>query len=236
MPFYLINIMSEQYTDFRVILDKITRHPLLQDLTMETVVDYTIDFMRIVGSPTIFQDKIELIEIKSYRGLLPTDFYQVIQIRSDDKNSVAYRYTTDNFHLSDNKDPSIDPTYKIQDNIIFTSTEKIPIELSYRAIAVDACGYPLLPDNSSFFRALEAYIKVQWFTILFDLGKLSPQILTQAKQDYAWAVGDCESEFKRLTIDKMESLCNSWRTLLMRPSEHSNGFKHDGTKEFLKYH
>ncbi len=228
--------MTTQYTNFRIILDKISRHPLLQDIPYETVVDYIIDFMRIVGNPSMFTEKTSIIDISSYRGSLPSDYYSMIQIRSAENQSCAYRYSTDNFHTSENTIESIDPTYKIQGNIIYTSTENIPIEIAYLAIAVDECGYPLIPDNSSFTRALESYIKKQWFTILFDLGKISPAVLQNTQQEYAWAVGDCQSEFNRLSIDEMESLCNSWRTLLMRSTEHSTGFKHNGTREMLKLH
>ena len=46
--------------------------------------------------------------------------------------------------------------------------------MAYRALPVDGEGIPLIPDNSVFYRALEAYVKKNWFTILFDLGKISP--------------------------------------------------------------
>lgn len=228
--------MAERYINIRVILDKIMRHPLLQDISLETVVDYTVDFMRIVGVPNMFTKKVEILDIKKYRALLPCDYYQVIQIRK--VKGPAFRYSSDSFHLSSNKESNgrdlADLTYKIQGNIIYTSIEEGEIEIAYKAIATDSEGYPLLPDNSSFTRALELYIKKQWFTILFDLGKIQPAIFNQVLQDYAWAVGDCQSEFNRLSIDKAESFYNSWRTLILRDTEHRIGFINNGTKERLK--
>lgn len=230
--------MANSYTNIRLILDKILRHPLLQDVTLEQAIDYTIDFMRIVGSPQIFEDKIINIDIENYKGILPEDFYEVIQIRNiiNGKASISFRYTTDNFHLSDNKSDNINLTYKIQNNIIHTSIKDGTIELSYKAILVDDEGFPLIPDNSNFTRALELYIKKQVFTILFDLGKISPNSYNNVLQEYAWAVGSCESEFQRLTIDKAESFFNSWRTLLIRDTEHKSGFINNGSKEYIKSH
>lgn len=225
--------MAEQYTNIRLILDKIMRHPLMQDLTLETVIDYTIDFMRIVGNPTIFMEKTEVITIDKWRALLPCDYYQMIQIR-DVKTNNAFRYSSDSFHMSNCKCDNNNLTYKVQGNIIFTSIEDGDIEVSYESIATDKDGYPLLPDNSSFTRALELYIKKQWFTILFDMGKISPAVYNNTLQDYAWAVGDCQSEFSRLSIDKAESFFNSWRTLILRDTEHNTGFRNNGTKEKLK--
>lgn len=226
--------MAEQYTNIRLLIDKIMRHPLMQDLTLETIVDYTIDFMRIVGVPNMFENKIEILHIENYRAMLPCDYYNIIQVK-DCKTKLAFRYTTDSFHLSD-KNNTDNLTYKIQGGVIFTSIKEGDIELSYEAIATDKEGYPLLIDNSSFIRSLELYIKKQWFTILFDMGKVSPAVLQNIQQEYAWAVGDCQSEFNRLSIDKAESLYNSWRTLLIRDKEHKTGFKTNGVKEKIRIH
>lgn len=228
--------MAESYINIRYVIDKLMQHPLLQGLTLEQAVGYTIDFMRIVGVPSIFLDKIEVISIENYRAVLPCDYYKVIQVR-DFKTKLAFRATTDSFYLGDHKHTGYtDFTYKIQGNIIYTSIAEGTIEFSYKAINIDEEGYPLIPDNSSFTRALELFIKKSYFTILFDLGKISPASLQNVQQEYAWAVGDCESEFNRLSLDEAESFYNSWRTLLIRDTEHQKGFLNMGTKEYIKLH
>ena len=224
----VFNVMAEQYINIKVVLDRILRHPLMQDLSLETAVDYTIDFMRIVGMPRMFTEKVVRITIDKYRALLPCDYYQTIQIRIP--GGPALVYSTDSFHMSNKGNSS---TYKIQGNIIYTSIESGELELAYLAISTDADGYPLLPDNSSFTRALELYIKKQWFTILFDLGKITSAVLQNTQQEYAWAVGDCQSEFNRMSIDQMEAFSNSWRTMILRDHQHSSGFIGDGSRQTL---
>ena len=228
--------MSEQYTNIRLILDKTLKHPLMQDLSFETVVDYTVDFMRIVGVPNMFLEKTVIIEVNNYRAMLPCDYYKIIQIRKP--GGPTFRYSSDSFHMSEYKDfnnrPISDLTYKIQGNIIYTSIEKGEIEIAYKAIAVDDEGYPLLPDNSSFTRALGLYIKKEHFTVLFDTGKIDFRVLENTKKEYSWAVGDCQTEFNRLYLDEAESFYNSWRTLLLRDTEHRTGFINNGTKERIK--
>ena len=224
----VFNIMAEQYINIKVVLDRILRHPLMQDLSLETAVDYTISFMRIVGMPRMFTEKVVRITIDKYRALLPCDYYQTIQVRIPGGHALVY--STDSFHMSNKGNPS---TYKIQGNIIYTSIESGELELAYLAISTDADGYPLLPDNSSFTRALELYIKKQWFTILFDLGKITSAVLQNTQQEYAWAVGDCQSEFNRMSIDQMEAFSNSWRTMILRDHQHSSGFIGDGSRQTL---
>lgn len=230
--------MAEQYTNIRLILDRLLEHPLLQNITIETAVAYTVDFMRIVGVPDMFMEKTDILEVKKYRAILPCDYYQMIQVRSTKDGNFAFRYSTDTFHMSNCKNSNgrefSDLTYKIQGNFIYTSIEEGKIEISYEAIATDSEGYPLLPDNSSFTRALELYIKKRHFTILFDTGKIDFKVLQNVQTEYAWAVGDCQSEFNRLSIDKAESFYNSWKTLILRDTEHRTGFKNNGAKEKLK--
>lgn len=237
----------EKTTNIKDLVSRIRRHPLLQEIPFETVIDYLVDFIQIVGVPELYEEKTVVLDVKDYRTALPCDYVSMIQVRTareknDDsypkyREYATYRYATDSFHMSSHK-PNVknmktDLTYKIQGCVIYTSTKDCPIEIAYNAIATDSEGYPLIPDTPSFKRAFEAYVKKQWFTILFDMGKIQPAVLNQVLQDYAFYVGDCETEFHRLSLDKAESLFNSWRTLIVRDSEHRHGFLNDGTKEYL---
>ena len=213
--------MAEQNTSIKIVLDKALRHPLMQDLSLETAVDYAVDFLRIVGVPSMFSEKVIYLKVDDYRAKLPCDYYKVIQVRPIGRPALIA--STDNFFMGDRYRDS-NNTYKIQGNIIYTSLEDDTLELAYLAIDTDDDGYPLIPDNSSFTRALELYIKKMWFTILFDLGKITPAVLQNTQQEYAWAVGDCMTEFNRLSIDEMEAFSNSWRTMILRDHQHSSGF------------
>lgn len=220
-------------------MDKLTRHPLLEDIPFETVVDYAADFMRIVGTPQSFLEKTEKIEIREYKGILPCDYYQMIQVRviDADKRMGAFRYSTDSFHMSSIKPKHGGLTYKIQGSCIITSIREGQIEIAYMAMPLDSEGYPLIPDNSSYSRALELYIKLQWFTTLFDTGKINSQVLVNTQQQYAWAVGQAQTDMVRPTIDQMESITAAWNKLLPDiTKDHANGFIHEGTEERWKTH
>lgn len=232
--------MAQQLTSIQDIMDELYIHPMLQNIPLETVIRYSIHFMRIMGVPDMFENKVEFVEIKNHKAMLPCDFYQMIQVRDHHRhghNECVYRYATDTFHMSHhNHECESDLTYKIQGNIIFTSNKCGEIEISYMAIPTDVDGYPMIPDNSSYIRALKAFIKKEWFTILFDSGKIRGDVLQNAQQEYSWAAGDCQTEFNRLTIDKAESFYNMWSNLIIRANEHKKHFKTTGSKEMLKRH
>lgn len=227
----------ERYISIKQILDDTLEHPLLKDLSFERAVNHAIHFIRIVGMPRAFIEKTEYIEIENYRGLLPCDYYEMIQVRTTkDCNHThhIFRYSTDSFHMSPDKHKSYDYTYKIQGQVIFTSMKEGKIEIAYNAIAVDEEGYPLIPDNSSFIKALELYIKKCQFTIMFDLGQIQPAVYNNVCQDYAWAVGQAQSELIRPSIDQMQAISNSLNTLIPRVTEHSKAFVNDGSMEKIK--
>lgn len=233
------------YTNIRLIMDRLTRNPLLKDIPFETVIDYAAEFMRLVGTPPSFTEKCEKVTISNYRGQLPCDCYSIIQVRkiSPKHEPTAFRYSTDSFHYSDvGKRPLAPPiggelTYKVQGGCIITSISHGMIEIAYRAIAVDDDGYPLIPDNSDFSKGLEWYIKLQWYTMLFEQGKIDRNVLANTQRNYAVAVAQAYTDMVRPTMDQMESISNMWTKLIPDSTlDHKHGYIHEGTQERIKTH
>lgn len=226
--------MEHRSINIKQLIDKVRRHPMMADLSMEAIVDYAVDFLQIVGLPTAFMENTAVVEIKNYRGELPSDYMEMVQVRTTTNPVVYYRYTSDTFHKSGNKVHSAPYTYKVQGDYIFTSEKDTTIEIAYLAIETDDCGLPVLPDNAKFIRAIEAYIKYKHFTVLFDCGKITGQILEKADQEYCWAVGACQSEFNRLTLDKAETVLNILNNIFSPTDLHSNGYANMGDKVIIR--
>lgn len=215
------------------------RNPLLQDVTLEQAVQYTLDFIGIFGMPKLYQDKEEILHIEDFRTLLPCDLVSINQIK-DSKTNMCIRSMTDNFmpredyNRSTGSKKAIEMTYKTQGQVLYVSFKTGDITVSYKSIPTDKDGYPLLIDNSVFMKALELYIKKEAFTILFDTNKISPAVLQNTEQQYAWLAGQLQSEFTIPSISEMENLKNSWCTLIQRVSDFDRGFRDTGSKEYLK--
>lgn len=223
------------YVNIRIIADRLMRQPLLTDLSLEAIVQYTTDFIGIVGLPSMYVDKVEELSVDTFRAKLPCDLVSIKQVK-DKKSNVSLRSTTDSYYLmqGDNKSNKQDGTFKTQGSIIYTSFKEGDIIISYKAILVDSEGLPLIPDNSIFLKALELYIKAEWFSILFDMGKISPAALQNVQQQYAWRVGQLNMEFTIPSISEMEAITNIMNQLIPRTNEFRKGFKSLGNKEFWK--
>lgn len=216
------------YTKIETVLDRILRHPLLSDLTLEAAVQYTVDFIGIVGLPSVYKDKEAIVEIENYRGILPCDLIAINQVRN---GNIYLKAMTSTF-----KDPNNTNSFKTQGNVIYTSFKEGNVEVSYKSIPVDDNGFPLIPDNSKFLKALELYIKKEWFTILFDMGKINPAVLQNTQQEYAFKVGQLTNEFTMPSISEMESITNILNSYTTRTNEFSKGFKTLGNREALRKH
>lgn len=255
-------VTNIQYTNIRRVLDDITDHPLLRDVTLEQVIRHTIRFISLHGYPQLYQDKIDTVDIKDFRGLLPCDLISIIQVK-DLKTDVCLRSMTDTFtpglrpkpdmrnqpkDLLNNLKPLVDtyippiqeyreePSFKTQGRIIFTSFPEGRVEVAYKAIPVDEDGFPLLIDNETYLNALEAYIKVKVFTVKFDTGKIQAGVLSNAQSEYAWAAHLLQSEMITPSMAEMESMTRYLNTFIKPVRQFDNGFKDLGNREYLRKH
>ena len=224
-----------RFTSIREAYDNIMEHPMMRDVTLEKVVRYAVEFLRVLNMPRTKMEKTAVLEVRDYRAELPCDFEKEIQLRSLTRHS-AYRSTTDTFHMSRIKpwhdgEPFDELTYRIQGGTVHSSVAFDDVELSYYALAVDSEGLSLMPDDARVMRAFELYVKQKWFTMLFDMGKILVSSLQNVQQDYCWAVGQAQAAMNELSLDEMETLMNEMNSFVMRPMEHRDGYRHAGDKE-----
>lgn len=218
------------YICIKEILNRVLRHPLLKGINLEDAIYYTLDFIRGMGLPEVYIDKEEIIHIEDYRQLLPCDCIKVIQVR-EPKSQRTLPYMMSSF--TENK-IQILPAYKIQGNVIYTNFREGDLLISYSAIKVDGDGLPMLPDTPVFLKALEAYIKKEYFTILFDLGKINLNVLQIAQQDWAFNAGHCRSHFMLPSEDEMELIGRIMKRAIPLTKEQETGFAATHHKEHLK--
>lgn len=246
-----------RYTSIKRVLDNLHDHPMFRDLTLEQAVRYVVRFIELNGFPRFFQDKIEQVEIHEFRGILPCDLISIIQVK-DCHSGICLRSMTDDFPAGmhdipkkplpkPNKEGEYHPhwhpihhfeelSFKTQGRIIYTSFPEGIVEIAYKSIPVDEEGFPLLMDNETYLAALEAYIKKQVFTVMFDLGKIAAGVLENAKQDYAYLAGQLNSEYTIPSISEMESITRMITASIPRVTEFDDGFRHLEDREYIKTH
>lgn len=227
-------IQHVDYTSINEVLARVARNPLLKDIDLEAGVQYTLDFFGLMGVPNLYVQKHAEIDIKDYRGPLPCDVIIIDQVR-DEKTGVCMRAMTDNFNgMSGNINS--EPTYKAQGRLIYTSFPEGKVTIAYQAAVVDEDGFPMLPSNAVFLKALEDYIKVQMFTVLYECGRLSSDVLMHAEDTYARSAAKCQNAFTIPSLAEMQAISGMMHRLIPSRNEFRKGFKTLGDREFYKKH
>ena len=250
--------MEKGYTSIKEIGSRLLRHPMLQDLQMEDIIHYVIDFFSTLGLPTTFEDRFCVLHLHEYRAQLPCDCIEVQAIRKLPEN-IQLRATTDIFYMDHDGNRShhstfkvegdmvqdattgdvqlnyeLTPdmrrrggvqqyTYKIQGGIVYASIREGEIEVKYRATPVDKDGFPLLPKD-------DLFMQKQWFTILFETGKLQYGVLQNTQQEYAWKVGQYRTRAVLPSVAEMQSFTNMWNRLVPIAREFEHSFRESGEK------
>lgn len=126
--------------------------------------------------------------------------------------------------------------YIVQNSYIYLSNREDTVDLSYYAFLTDSEGYPLIPDNAAFKRALKAYIKSEYFSEKFDNGEIDIRVLQNAQQAYAWAVGACESEMQMSNLGDLEAFSNAAHGIINKNNEWNDHFASNGDPLIFRTH
>lgn len=230
-------IKEIKYINIREVLSRILRHKLLQEFTLEQAIQYVIDFMGIFGFPELYEHKETIVDICDYKGQLPCDLVEV-EMLVDYKTNIPLRSMTSVFNPGNKYYNHLqqEPQFKIQNRVLFVTFPKGKVKLAYKAIPVDDEGLPMIVDNSKYLKCLELYIKCQLFTELFELGKISQQVLQHTEQEYDWAAGQLSEEFKTPSVAEMQTITNMMNQMIVRKDEFYNRFERLGNKEYWQKH
>lgn len=230
-----------RHINIREALSRTLRHPLLQDVGLEQVIQYALDFIGIHGLPEMYQHKETILHVKDFKAELPCDCITIEMVK-DCKTGESMRAMTDVFNPRRNHVDYAERrrfhelSFKTQGRTFFASFPEGDVAMAYLAIPVDEEGLPLLIDDPQYLLALDAYIKREVFVMLFDQAKIAQAVLNSAEQRYAWASARLTTHFKVPSISEMESITRMWNTLIPRTVEFDHQFESLGNREHIRRH
>lgn len=223
-----------------MIADKLHRNPLMKDINYESIIDYSVECMRLINMPAIYISKVKEIEIKDYKGQIPFDMMYAVQMSlKTNEGLCAINYGEDTLHehfkcYPEEANRSEGPTYTMNNSRVFTNFQEGTLVLTYRAIATDEECYPMVINNPKVLLAIEYYIRYRWYDILNDMGTISDRKLNKVETEYSWRVGQAQSDLVMPDLAEMEGLVNSITQILPSRTQYKNRFKHLQSQEFLK--
>ena len=219
-----------QYTTTKEVLSRTLRHPLLQDISLEDSIQYILDFIGLFGLTPLYTKKEITIPIKMYNALLPCDLVSINQVK--DLHTMQCLHS-----MTDTFSPTFkarNTAFKVAGRVIYTTFKEGKILVNYNAIPVDEEGFPMLPDNAVIMKCIEAYIKKEVFTLLYDTGKIQASVLDRAEQNYYTLAKALIAELNIPSISEMESISRLTSSPIIRQDVFDEGFASLGDRENIR--
>jgi len=236
-------MLTGQYISINRIAERVHNSGLNSDeIYFEDVVEWAGEAISLIGVPYAYEETVSAeITVADYRASLPTDLVKIISVREYDNKypMVEIEGTFLPEYEASNLPNDDDPTmlgYHVNNSYLFTNFEDGSIEIDYTAFSTDDDGYPMIPDDERFIRAVLAYCEYSIARKLWLKDCLSKDKYKELEQDWLFYVNSAKTQAHIPNVDGAESLKNQISRLIQFSHHHASGFRYRNQPEILKTH
>lgn len=97
-------------------------------------------------------------------------------------------------------------TYLEQNGSIYYGFREGEVIIAYDAFPLDQYGFPKVPDDAKYIRAIVTFLAYKLVTKMYYAGKATDKMLERIKADYTFAVGAADNKAKLPDYAMMESI------------------------------
>lgn len=233
--------MITKFVNIKYVFSKIYRDlGINYELDESAMIEWAAEALSMIGAYSQFEEISHCLPLVRGKAKLPCGFEKLVDINYNNKpvfwatNTNAHNYQCTgcqipvcdscgyNFYINDN--------YLISN--INTDTEA-NICIVYLGIRVDEDGYPLVPDNVYYFKALTAYITMMLDKQEWRKGKLPDKVWQDSERDWLFYVNSARGAANMPNTAQLENLKNIWKRLMPTPNEYGKGFSNFNKQERL---
>lgn len=228
--------MVFNYTSLKYVISKLYRDLRLEDPNYELdIVEWCGEALAFIGAGSQFVKYVAESPIVSFRAKLPSDMITLEQImykeNSDDNPKVIKRNDTTfpNQLYYDETTSQQEVTYTVNGEYLLFSKETGTAYISYKGIATDDNGYPLVPDNQYYKEALFWYC----FKHILMLGYKSASGIDYLFAESRWQFYCTAARNKANypSIGEYEQFRQSWASMLPNVNRYEERFDNSYMKK-----
>jgi hypothetical protein len=199
------------------------------EINEQEIGEWIGEALNLIGSYAQLEEVSSIISVANHRVLLPCGFLYPKDITFNGRPlSWSTKSAANNYQCEDcNRIPSCctDYNFYISDGYIHTSLPEGDLCIVYLSIPVDEEGYPLVPDNVYFDKALKAYCTYMLDRIQFRRGLIPDKVYQESKIDWLFYVNSARGSANMPDSAQMERLKRVWVRLIPKQGEYANGFR-----------
>lgn len=244
--------LTDKSISFRTILAKVYRDLQLKDDEglFGDILEWAAEAMDFIGVYNQYDDKEDCVEVKNYKGEIPTDVVEIVQmfyngmvINTDTSTSMHLKTSTDYKYLtpySYNQDKiknvllrdtkyiiGSGETFQINNGWIKTSFKEGKINIVYQGLRIDKEGFPKIPDDQSYKEALYWYIVYKVTYAQARRGDINSSFYTDAYDKWNWYCNQAGANAMMPSLAQLESYKRSFISLVPDFNKFNKGFRNE---------
>lgn len=233
--------MITRFKSVKSIITKLYRDlGVNKELNESDIIEWCGEGMSMIGAYSQYQNLSKVLTIDNYRVALPCEFVYLIDISYNDRPmSYKNKSLLNNYLCPDcNNIPKCctEETFYIENGYLNTSIESGDICVVYQAVMVDEQGFPMIPDNVYFDKALASYCTYMLDRIEYRKGKLGEKMMKDSERDWYFYVNSARGSANMPTLHELENLKRIWVRLIPMQNEHSNFYGNVNNSERKNLH
>lgn len=237
--------MINKFVSINSILGKLYRDlDINTEISEASVVEWCAEALSMIGSYYQFEEISECITITNGKVKLPCGFEKLVDVTYNNiplywaTNTAAMNYQCSNCSIPVCNSGSCDYTFYINNSYLITNIEnhddlEATLCIVYLGIPTDENGYPLIPDDVYYAKALAAYVTMMLDRQEWRKGKIADKIKLDSEFEWGFYVNSARGAANMPSKAVMENLKNIMQRIASRPHMYKTGFKNLSKPENL---
>jgi len=209
------------------------------ELNESDLYEWCAEALMLIGSYPQYTEETVMLDVDNHTCGLPNNFLYIKGATVNGK-PLAWnnKSIASNYNCPECKIPTCctEHNFYIRDCNIYTSLNCGKLCFTYLGIPVDEDGYPLMPDDVYFDKALKSYCTYMLDRIQFRKGTLPQQVFTMSERDWLWYVNSARGSAYMPDTATMNRLKNIWVRLIPQQRAYENNFNSLGQPEQRRIH
>jgi len=192
------------------------------------LIEWCSEALMLIGTYSQLIEEVKCLDICNHQALLPLNFYKLIDISHKGKpmhwgtNTLAHSYGCEGCKI---KQCCTEHEFFISDYHIKTQFKEGAVCLNYLAVPTDDEGFPLIPDDVYFDKALKSYCTYMLDRIEFRKMKLPEVAYRDSEKDWLFYCSSAKGAANMPNAAQMENLKNIWVRLIPQQNQYNHHFK-----------
>lgn len=234
--------MITGFTSIKYILSKVYQElGTNSEINELDAIEWAYDALSMIGAYAQYKETSTCLDLSSGKAKLPLNFHKLVDIRYKNfpvywaTNTNANNYQCSECSIPICKDGTCNYTFYINDSYIITNITDTDASVCvvYLGHPVDDEGYPMIPDDIYYMKAITSYIihkidKQEW-----RKGKLADKVYQESEKDWLFYVNSARGAANMPNLAQLENLKSVLQRLSPLREEYRKGFRNINKQERL---